>query len=279
MIYNIKLLILILISFTLVFSSTTFKLLSYNIYGLHPILLNSNFKKKNPKNRIETIFEESKFFDIILLQENWFYNDMIQRIMIDHQILISEKTNFFIKKNNYRSSGLNIALSNDFDIIHNEHILFSDCNGYLSNFNDCFASKGFIYTLISIDDYKINLYVTHLDAGYNIGDVRSREIQLKEISNHISNIKNKYPMIISGDFNINYYTHAEIIDNFVVKNNLNILRWDKKIETNEMIDYIFYKSGKKNSINILKFDINQKMIDRSDHLPIELYFNLIKNEL
>ena len=94
MIYNIKLLILILVGFTLVFSSTTFKLLSYNIYGLHPILLNSNFKKKNPKNRIETIFEESKFFDIILLQENWFYNDMIQRVMTDHHILISEKTNF-----------------------------------------------------------------------------------------------------------------------------------------------------------------------------------------
>ena len=279
MIYNIKILILFLINFMLVFPSDTFKLLNYNIYGLHPILISKKVKKINPENRIEIIFKESNFFDIILFQENWFYNDLILSTMKDHHVLISEKNNFLINNNVHRSSGLNIALSSNFDVIHNEHILFSDCNGYLSNFNDCFASKGFIYTLISIDDYKINLYVTHLDAGYNIGDVRSREIQLKEISNHISNIKNKYPMIISGDFNINYYTHAEIIDNFVVKNNLNILRWDKKIETNEMIDYIFYKSGKKNSINILKFDINQKMIDKSDHLPIELYFNLIKNEL
>ena len=199
--------------------------------------------------------------------------------MKDHHVLISEKNNFLINNNVHRSSGLNIALSSNFDIIHNEHILFSDCNGYLSNFNDCFASKGFIYTLISNGDYKINLYVTHLDAGYSTGDIESRKIQLKELSNHILNIKNKYPMIISGDFNINYYTDAEIINNFMIENNLNILRWDEKIEINEMIDYIFYKSGKKNSINILRFGINQSMIDRSDHPPIELYFNLIENEL
>ena len=263
----------------LVFPSDTFKLLNYNIYGLHPILISKKVKKINPENRIEIIFKESNFFDIILFQENWFYNDLILSTMKDHYVLISEKNNFLINNNVHRSSGLNIALSSNFDVIHNEHILFSDCNGYLSNFNDCFASKGFIYTLISNGDYKINLYVTHLDAGYSTGDVKSRKIQLKELSNHILNIKNKYPMIISGDFNINYYTDAEIIDNFMIENNLNILRWDEKIEINEMIDYIFYKSGKKNSINILRFGINQSMIDRSDHPPIELYFNLIENEL
>ena len=279
MIYNIKLLILLLINFMLVFPSDTFKLLNYNIYGLHPILISKKVKKINPENRIEIIFKESNFFDIILFQENWFYNDLILSTMKDHYVLISEKNNFLINNNVHRSSGLNIALSSNFDVIHNEHILFSDCNGYLSNFNDCFASKGFIYTLISNGDYKINLYVTHLDAGYSTGDVKSRKIQLKELSNHILNIKNKYPMIISGDFNINYYTDAEIIDNFMIENNLNILRWDEKIEINEMIDYIFYKSGKKNSINILRFGINQSMIDRSDHPPIELYFNLIENEL
>ena len=279
MIYNIKLLILLLINFMLVFPSDTFKLLNYNIYGLHPILISKKVKKINPENRIEIIFKESNFFDIILFQENWFYNDLILSTMKDHHVLISEKNNFLINNNVHRSSGLNIALSSNFDVIHNEHILFSDCNGYLSNFNDCFASKGFIYTLISNGDYKINLYVTHLDAGYSTGDIKSRKIQLKELSNHILNIKNKYPMIISGDFNINYYTDAEIIDNFMIENNLNILRWDEKIEINEMIDYIFYKSGKKNSINILRFGINQSMIDRSDHPPIELYFNLIENEL
>ena len=279
MIYNIKILILFLINFMLVFPSDTFKLLNYNIYGLHPILISKKVKKINPENRIEIIFKESNFFDIILFQENWFYNDLILSTMKDHHVLISEKNNFLINNNVHRSSGLNIALSSNFDVIHNEHILFSDCNGYLSNFNDCFASKGFIYTLISNGDYKINLYVTHLDAGYSTGDIKSRKIQLKELSNHILNIKNKYPMIISGDFNINYYTDAEIIDNFMIENNLNILRWDEKIEINEMIDYIFYKSGKKNSINILRFGINQSMIDRSDHPPIELYFNLIENEL
>ena len=61
MIYNIKLLILILVSFTLVFSSTTFKLLNYNIYGLHPILLNSSFKKKILKIELKQFLKSQNF--------------------------------------------------------------------------------------------------------------------------------------------------------------------------------------------------------------------------
>ena len=131
------------------------------------------------------------------------------------------------------------------------------------------ASKGFIHSLISKDNYKINLYITHLDAGDGNGDILAREIQLKELSEHIKNINNNYAIIVCGDFNINYYKYFEIIDQFIKKNNLNILRWDDIAKTDEMIDYVFYKSGEDHKITILDYKINKTLYNKSDHLPIE----------
>ena len=250
--------------------SDTLKILNYNIYGLHPFytsLFPGKFTDKD-NSRIKSIFLESKKYDIVFFQENWSYQNLIKETMHNHQVIVAEKTNFIIKKNPKRSSGLNFAISEDIDVVSIEDNLFSDCNGYFSDYNDCLASKGFIYSLISKEKYKINLYVTHLDAGNTKEDILVREIQLKELNKHINSIDNNYPFILCGDFNIDYYESFEIIDEFVKNNNFNILRWDSIYETNKMIDYVFYKDGI-NAISIIDFDINSILVDKSDHLPIE----------
>ena len=66
-----------------------------------------------------------------------------------------------------------------------------------------------------------------------------------------------------------YYKSVEIIDQFIKKNNLNILRWDDIANTDEMIDYVFYKSGEDHKITILDYKINKTLYNKSDHLPIE----------
>ena len=55
----------------------------------------------------------------------------------------------------------------------------------------------------------------------------------------------------------------------MIKNNLNILRWDDIANTDEMIDYIFYKSSEDHEITILDYKINKTLYNKSDHLPIE----------
>ena len=86
---------------------------------------------------------------------------------------------------------------------------------------------------------------------------------------HINNINNNYATIICGDFNIDYYQSIEIIDQFTKKNNLNILRWDNIANTDEMIDYVFYRSGENHEMTILDYRINKILYNKSDHLPIE----------
>ena len=245
-------------------NTDTLRILSYNIYGLNPILT-----KDKSSERIKSIFLESEKYDIIFFQENWYYQTLITEILNDHKVIIAQKTNFIRKKNPKRSSGLNLAVLNNINIDYFEENLFSECNGYLSSYNDCLASKGFIYSLISKDSYKINLYVTHLDAGNGSEDILARDIQLKELSEHINNINNNYAIIVSGDFNIDYYQSIEIIDQFTKKNNLNILRWDNITNTDEMIDYVFYRSGENHKMTMLDYKINKVLYNKSDHLPIE----------
>ena len=269
MICNINFRIIYIIFYLIVLgvcfsNSDTLRILNYNIYGLNPILT-----KDKSSERIKSIFLESEKYDIIFFQENWYYQMLVAEILNKHNVIIAQKTNFIRKKNPRRSSGLNLAVLNNINIDYFEENLFSNCNGYLFNYNDCLASKGFIHSLISKDNYKINLYITHLDAGDGNGDILVREIQLKELSEHIKNINNNYAIIVCGDFNINYYKYFEIIDQFIKKNNLNILRWDNIANTDEMIDYVFYKSGENHKITILDYKINKTLYNKSDHLPIE----------
>ena len=253
----------------------TLRILNYNIYGLNRFFT-SLFPNKiidKSQDRIKSIFEESNKYDVVFFQENWNYQDLIVKVMKNHKIIIAENTNFSIKKNPKRSSGLNLAISNKFNIDHVEEGLYSECNGYFSNYNDCLASKGFIYSLISNKKYKMNLYVTHLDAGNSYKDIAARKSQLEELSVHINNLDNNYFLIVCGDLNIDYYTSATTIDEFIEKNDLNILRWDKNQNVDEMIDYVFFKNSK-NEISLIEFGINNILINKSDHFPIEFIITL-----
>ena len=284
MIYNIKFKIISILFYLIIsdicFSnSDTLRILNYNIYGLstfYTILFPNNVLNQS-KDRINSIFEESNKYDIVFFQENWNYQNLLREVMKNHKLIIAEKTNFIIKNNPKRSSGLNFAISKKINVDDVDENLYTECNGYFTNYNDCLVSKGFIYSLISTFNYKINLYVTHLDAGYSNKDILTRKKQLKELSNHIKRINNNYPLIICGDFNIDYYNDYNVINEFIETNRLNILRWDEVVEIEEMIDYVFYRSSNENNINIIDYGINSSLLNKSDHYPIELVVKVEEN--
>ena len=154
-----KLIIIFLIHFC--FSNPQrLDILSYNIYGLNPI-----FIKDKSSDRIKKIFEVSKNYDIIFYQENWFYQDLLFENFDKYNIIIGSKTKFIQKNNPKRSSGLNVIIKENINIYKYEEHSFSTCNGWLFNYNDCLATKGFIYSEILIENNIISLYNTHLDAG------------------------------------------------------------------------------------------------------------------
>ena len=247
------------------------KVINYNIYGLPPILT----KDKN-SDRIKFIFENtSKKYDLILFQENWIYQNLLEDYFYNHAIVIGNKTKFIKKNNPKRSSGLNIIANQNIIIQKYNEYLFDVCNGWLSNGNDCFASKGFIYSKLEVSGSAFNLFLTHLDAGYSKNDIKARKQQIQNLEEEINKIDINEPIVICGDFNINYYTNGDIIDNFMIRNNLQILRWDKKTDVSKMIDFVLLRDGKNIKINLLDYGVDDSLLLYSDHPPI--YFEFILN--
>ncbi len=245
------------------------KVINYNIYGLPPILI----KDKN-SNRIRSIFEKtSSKYDLILFQENWAYQNLLPEYFYDYQIVIGSNTRFVKKNNPRRSSGLNIIANSNIEIQKYNQYLFDECNGWLFNGSDCFASKGFIYSKLETNGYEINLFITHLDAGYSNHDITVREKQLTYLEKELNKVNMNDPVIICGDFNIDYYTSSELIDNFLDANNLKIIRWDKELDMSEMIDFIFLRDGNSIKIDLLDYGVDDDLFSYSDHPPI--YFNFI----
>ena len=172
---NNKIILFYFIFFCFLYATQdTIKVINYNIYGLSPI-----FTRDKNSDRIKFIFENvSKRYDLILFQENWVYQNLLSEYFNDYDIIIGSDTKFIKKNNPKRSTGLNIIANNNIKIKEYNQYLFNRCNGWLSNGSDCFASKGFIFSILEINSHKINLFLTHLDAGYSKGDILAREEQI-----------------------------------------------------------------------------------------------------
>ena len=91
----------------------------------------------------------------------------------------------------------------------------------------------------------------------------------------INKIDINEPLIICGDFNINYYTDSDFIDNFLNKNNLKMLKWDYQTDVSEMIDFVFLRDGNNVKINLIDYGIVKELLSYSDHPAI--YFDFILN--
>ena len=141
----------------------------------------------------------------------------------DFNQIISHKTKFIIKDNCKRSSGLNMIISKHILIDSYDEVMFSRCNGWFSNANDCLVSKGFLYSNLNFNDVNIHLYVTHLDAGNSKKDILARNHQVIELINHINLVGSQNPVILCGDFNIDYYINSDLINDFLYKTDFEIV--------------------------------------------------------
>ena len=57
-------------------------------------------------------FKKSKVYDIILYQENWAYQDLLDDYFNDFIIIKGKMTKFKNRKKSRKSSGLNIIINN-----------------------------------------------------------------------------------------------------------------------------------------------------------------------
>ena len=101
----------------------------------------------------------------------------------------------------------------------------------------------------------------------------SESFQRSDMEKKLNEINIDEPVIICGDFNIDYYTDADFINSFLNRNSLQILRWDQRTNVSEMIDFIFLRDGLDITIDLIDYGVDDSLLSYSDHPPI--YFDFI----
>ena len=258
--------------------SVEVNILTYNIHGLSPI-----FAGDKPKERIPSILDKSKGFDIILLQENWiFSNEEIAEELSGYEIMVSNKSKF---KNpikcllNPNGSGLSIGVKDSISLLNLDEYSFDGCSGWLFRANDCLATKGFQRISIQIDGERLDIYNTHLDAGEHPNDIDVRIAQLESLKEYINSYSLSYPLIIAGDMNINLLNiqSRELINRFMIDLNLKMIDWSIEItDNNSILDYMFYRGSELVEVSLINGGVNQDLLGLSDHPPISGLFNIRK---
>ncbi len=155
-------------------------------------------------------------FDVIGVSEDFNYNDEIMaqigsvysqgthRGKIDGGLDVLAK--YLAQQTLFDTDGLNlfwktkgVSATGESWTAWNEH------NGYTDHEADGLINKGYRYYLITLaDGTQFDLYITHMEAGSDEGDISARATQLTQLANAILASNTSRPVIFMGDTNCRY---------------------------------------------------------------------------
>ena len=174
----------------------TLRILSYNVAGL-PVDIDVNLKQKE----IGKIINSSDY-DIVAVQEDFTY----------HESLADEIKTFPYQTISTGSipwgDGLNVFSKTP---IYNEYRKEWDMlSGVIDGGNDALTPKGFLYTVIQLEDgVYLDLYTIHADAYGDPGSVAARTDNFRQLAEHINARQTNRPVIVVGDFNAFLHTKRD----------------------------------------------------------------------
>lgn len=174
----------------------TLRILSYNVAGL-PVDIDITLNQKE----IGKIINASDY-DVVALQEDFTY----------HESLVGEVKTFPYQTITTGSipwgDGLNILSKRPIYNVYREE--WDQLSGIIDGGNDALTPKGFLYTVVELDDgIYVDFYTIHADAYGDAGSVAARTDNFRQLAEHINNRKVDRPVIVVGDFNAFLHTKRD----------------------------------------------------------------------
>ena len=182
---------------------------------------------------------------------------------------------------------------------------WSTYNGYTDSGADGLIDKGFRYYAVTIaSGIVVDVYVLHMDADSNSGDIEARNSQLTQLATYITGHKTGRPILIIGDTNCRYTRDAvktNLIDAINADSRLTIKDvWVEKMwggeypvlgaeammwynapynnNTGEVVDKIFYINDSQSSLTIeANSYLHNTSFGVSDHYPVIANFTITDN--
>ncbi|KAL6633028.1 hypothetical protein LY90DRAFT_702411 [Neocallimastix californiae] len=268
----------------------SFTILSYNVGGLPAIISSSS-----PAEYTHQISPKLNKYDIVNVQEDFGYNDELTSMLdFPYQTEFSGNVPF----------GNGLMTFSKFPLCLTTKIAWEKTHGFISDGADQMIPKGFTFASVEIrPGYFIDIYNIHTDADTDEESLTARRSNMAQLAAYINTRSAGKAVIVFGDTNSRYTREGDNFDESVLKPcNLkdawvqNVmggvappkgesLMVDRLGQKGEVVDKIWFRSGKNIEINAATFELLQTEFtdaqgnQLSDHYPItsRIDFKLIEN--
>jgi len=246
--------------------SGSFQAVTYNIAGLPGLI-----SKSSPSRNTRTIGRLLNTYDLVLVQEDFFYHS---------ELLSASRHPFRSKPYDGKSiigDGLNQLSIFPFSLVQRE--AWSDCNGYISASMDCWASKGFTFSRLSVaPGIEIDVYNLHFDAGSSVKDDVVRRSNIKQLLRHVQAASEGRPVIIGGDTNLDSGKASEekLLESFRRLGGFRVACREANCR-HERKDRFLFRSGDDIRLDVLGWSVPAAFVDDngyvlSDHAPVAVTY-------
>lgn len=263
--------------------SNELKVLTYNTWALLPGL-----EAKNTGNRLDTIAQYMKNYDVVVFQEVF---DPILTAQFRSKVAKEYPylTEIPWKLGKILTGGSFIA--SRWPIEAQDAVVYDACRA-----DGCLAGKGVNYAKVRKGSHAYHIFGTHTHAYTTADDIRVRFAQLNQMKQIIEskNIPYEEPVILAGDFNVDKLHFPQEHEDFLNLFNatepqatgayphsyagpVNVYADD---EYTEYLDYVLYSND-----HLMPYDSENRMMtprsisskhwgswDLSDHYPVEGVF-------
>lgn len=293
MLRNIKPIFLIFLLLTPIISQYydgSFNILSYNVGGLPEPISSST-----PSKYTKLISPKLNFYDIVNVQEDFAYNkDLISQIVHPYRTDFSGNVPF----------GNGLMTFSKYPLYMFKRVKWDCTHGIIIDGADQMIPKGFTFNSVELKPgYFIDIYNIHTDADCDEESMACRRSNMAQLAEYIKKTSEGKAVLVFGDTNSRY---TRVGDDF---NEILIIplgfkdAWIENImegvippkgesrmvddlgEKGEVVDKIWYRSGKNLEINAVTFKLlmteftDDEGNQLSDHYPISsnIYYKFIED--
>ncbi|MEE8558594.1 MAG: endonuclease/exonuclease/phosphatase family protein [Myxococcota bacterium] len=253
-------------------STSELRVLTYNTHGLPSWLVSDD-----PKTRLPIISGLINAYDLVLIQENFAYPELLAS-SAEHPVIElgnPPRTAWMRRLPMFSGSGLttlsSVPLTNGASVTREP---LGVCSGWLSKANDCWASKGFLRLRVQLPNGgRIDVYNLHLDAGRSDDDRNVRRIQLERLGARVAELSDGQALIVAGDFNLNGSDSADALLLRGFRTELGLR--DSGARNPEggtfpnQLDYLLYRDGDRTTLEVLEAgpasEFKRDEVPLSDH--------------
>ena len=192
---------------------------SIKIAGIYTIELNSDGKEADGATAIGKkligmgydvigVSEDFNFNDEIMAEIGSKYSQGTHRGKIESSLAVIG--DYISQSTLFDTDGLNLFWKTESTTASGETwTAWNDHYGYTDHEADGLINKGYRFYVITLSDgTQFDLYITHMEAGSDAGDIEARASQLTQLANTILESNNNRPIIIMGDTNCRYTRDA-----------------------------------------------------------------------